>query len=143
MRSTSSHSQRGRKCHGRGGRPNVSLEDQMSKRKPAKASKHAPPRKIAAKPQRATQAIVRSPKDSRLRSVAASSTVSPPERHNDSKQEAQLVENPATALQDDCKQAITDNDSKKRFDFFFSHGERAGLSSKVAGNGTSRYAICF
>ena len=32
-------------------------------------------------------------------------------------QEALLVENPATALQDDCKQTMTDNDSKKGFDF--------------------------
>ena len=89
----------------------------MSKRKPAKASKHAPPRKIAARAQRATQAIVRSPKDSHLRLVAASSTELPPERHNDSKQEAQLVENSATALQDDRKKAITDNELKKVFDF--------------------------
>ena len=89
----------------------------MSKRKPATASKHARSPKIAAKAQRATQAIVRSPKDSRLRSVAAGSTESPPKRHNDSKQEAPLVENPATALQDDRKQTMTDNDSKKGFDF--------------------------
>jgi hypothetical protein len=32
-------------------------------------------------------------------------------------QEAPLVENPVTALQDDCKQTMTDNDSKKGFDF--------------------------
>ena len=89
----------------------------MSKRKPATASKHARSPKIAAKAQRATQAVVRSPKDSRLRSVAAGSTEFPPRRHNDSKQEAPFVENPATALQDDCKQTMTDNDSKKGFDF--------------------------
>jgi Phasin protein len=90
----------------------------MSKRKPATASKHARSPKIAAKAQRATQAIVRSPKDSRLRSVAAGSTESPPKRHNDAQQEAPpLVENPATALQDACKQTMTDNDSKKGFDF--------------------------
>src|ERR1700676_4574910 len=74
---------------------------------------HSP--KIAA--QRANQAIIRSPKDNRLRSVAAGSTEFPPMRHNDSKQEAPLVENPATALQDDCKQTMRDNDSKKGFDF--------------------------
>ena len=44
----------------------------MSKRKPATASKHAHSTKIAA--QRANQAIIRSPKDSPLRSVAAGST---------------------------------------------------------------------
>src|ERR1700738_468844 len=91
--------------------PNHPLECQMSKRKPATASKHAHSTKIAA--QRTNQAIIRSPKDSRLRSVAAGSTESPPERHNDSKQDAPLVEKPATALQDDCKQTMTDNDSKK------------------------------
>jgi hypothetical protein len=94
---------------------NHPLECQMSKRKPATASKHAHSPKIAA--QRANQAIIRSPKNSPLRSVAAGSTESPPERHNDSKQEAPLVEKPATALQDDCKQTMTDNDSKKGFVF--------------------------
>ena len=89
----------------------------MSKRKPATASKHAHSTKIAA--QRANQAIIRSPKNSPLRSVAAGSTETPPEpeRRNDSKQEAPLVEKPATALQDDCKQTMTDNDSKKGFVF--------------------------
>ena len=104
----------------------------MSKRNPATASKHAHSPKIAAKAQRAAQAIVRSPKDSRLRSVETDSTESLPKRDNDSKQEAPLVENPVTtlqqeaplvenpvtALQDDCKQTMTDNDSKKGFDFF-------------------------
>ena len=52
-----------------------------------------------------------------LKSVAAGSTESPPERHNDSKQEAPLVEKPAAALQEDCKQTMTDNDSKKGFVF--------------------------
>ena len=93
----------------------MSKRKQMSKRKPATASKHAHSTKIAA--QRANQSIIRSPKDSPLRSVAAGSTESPPERHNDSKQEAPLVEKPATALQDDCKQTMTDNDSKKGFVF--------------------------
>src|ERR1700686_771217 len=63
--------------------PNHPLECQMSKRKPATASKHAPSPKIAA--QRANQAIIRSPKDNRLRSVAAGSTEFPPRRHKHSK----------------------------------------------------------
>jgi len=99
----------------------------MSKRKPPTASTHAHSTKIAA--QQASQAIISSPKDSPQRSVAAGSTESPPEFHDDSKQEAPLVEKleaplvekleaplvekPATALQDDCKQTMTDNDSKK------------------------------
>jgi hypothetical protein len=89
----------------------------MSKRKPATASKHAYSPKIAAKAQRATHAVVRSTKDSRLRPVGVRSTESPPKRHDDSQQEALLVENPVTALQDDSKQAMTDNDSNKGVDF--------------------------
>jgi hypothetical protein len=103
----------------------------MSKRTPPTASKHIHSPKIAAKAQRAAQDIVRNPKDSRPRSVGADSTESLAKRHNDSKQEAPLVENPvtalqqeallvenpATALQDDCKRTMTDNDSKKGFDF--------------------------
>ena len=92
----------------------------MSKRTPEPPSKHIHSPKIAAKAQRAAQDIVKNPKDSRLRSVGAGSTESLPKRHTDSKQEAPLVENPATALQDDCKQMMADNDSKKGFDFFSS-----------------------
>ena len=84
----------------------------MSKRKPATAAKHARSPKIAAKAQRANQAIVRSPKDDRLRSVAAGPTESPSKSHANSKQ-ALLVENPVTALQDDYEQTMTDSDSKK------------------------------
>jgi len=103
----------------------------MTKRNAATASKHAHSPKIVAKAQRAAQAIVRSPKDSRLGSVETGSTVSLPKRHSDSKQEAPLVENPVTALQqeaplvenpvtalqNDCKPTMTNNDSKKGFDF--------------------------
>jgi hypothetical protein len=97
--------------------PNHPLECQMSKRKPATASKHRGSPKIAAKAQRANQAIVRSPKHSHLRSVGAGSTESPPKRYSDSKQEAPAVEKPATALHDDCKRTMSDNDLKKGFDF--------------------------
>jgi hypothetical protein len=88
----------------------------MSKHKPATASKHVRRPKIAAKAQRAKQAIVRSPKDSSLRSVAEGSTQLPPERPNDSPQEASLVQNPATAALDDFKQTIRDKDSTSGFD---------------------------
>ena len=88
----------------------------MSKRKPATASKHARSPKIAAKAQRATQAIVRSPKV-RLRSVAADSAESSPKRRNDSKPVAPLViENPVTALQEDFKKTMTVNSLSKGFD---------------------------
>ncbi|WP_036003742.1 phasin family protein [Bradyrhizobium yuanmingense] len=95
----------------------------MSKRKPATASKHARSPKIAAKAQRATQAIVRSPKVS-LRSVAAGSVKSSPKRHNDSEPVAALVvpvaplviANPVAALQDDLKKTMTGNSLSKGFD---------------------------
>ena len=89
----------------------------MSKRKPARASKHTRSPKMAAKAQRATQAIVRSPKDRGLRSVGAGFTESPPKRRIDSRQEAFLDENPAIAIQDDRKLTMTVNDSNKGFDF--------------------------
>ena len=89
----------------------------MTRRKPAMTSKHARSPKITAKAQRATQAVVRSTKDSRLRPVGARPTEAPPKRHDDLQQEALLVENPVTALQDESKQTMTDNDLKKGIDF--------------------------
>jgi hypothetical protein len=67
----------------------------MTKRKPATASKHARSPKLAAKAQQATQAVVRSPRERRLRMVETGSTNSGPERVNDT-QPARLAENPAT-----------------------------------------------
>ena len=85
----------------------------MTKRKTESPSKHARSPKITAKAQRANQAIVRSPKEGRLRSVAAGPTESPPNR----KQEASLGGNPMTAFQDDNKQTMKDIVSSKGFDF--------------------------
>jgi len=94
------------------------LEYQMSKRKPATASKRARRPKIAAKAQRASQAIVRSPKV-RLPSVAAGSAESSPDRHpdryNDPKPVAPhvipavpvAIEDPVTALPEDFKQTMS------------------------------------
>jgi Phasin protein len=70
----------------------------MSKRTPSKHS-HSPK---AAKAQRAAQAIVRSPRDSRLRSLGAGPTEPAPKHHNP-KQEAFPVEHPATALQTESR----------------------------------------
>ena len=103
----------------------------MNKRKPATASKHVRRPKIVTKAQRAKQAIVRSPKSSRLRSVTAGSTESLPERHNNSPQEAPLVENPATASQDDFKQTMRDNDSKNGFDFSFATANVRAYQAKL------------
>ena len=82
----------------------IILGFQMSKRKPATASKHAHSPRIAAKAQRAAQAILRSPKASVPRSVGADLNEPPPKRH--SQQDALPVENPhpETAFQDDSKQ---------------------------------------
>jgi hypothetical protein len=85
----------------------------MSNRKPATASKRPRDPKLAARAQRAKQAIVRSQKDSPLRSVTADSTDSPPKLH--SNQEAPLAENRAAALQGDFSQ-MRDSDSKNGLD---------------------------
>ena len=89
----------------------------MSKRKSPTASKHARSPKIAAKAQRATHAIVRSRKDSRLRPAGEGMNESPRKRPDDPQQEAFLVENQVTALQDDYKQTMTDSDSKNWTNF--------------------------
>jgi hypothetical protein len=88
------------------------LECQMSKRKSSTVSKRARSPKIAAKAQRAAHAIVRSPKNSRLRSVGAGMTDAPRKRADASLQEALHVEDPATALQ-----PMTDSDSKNWTNF--------------------------
>ncbi|XIA63317.1 phasin family protein [Bradyrhizobium sp. TZ2] len=86
----------------------------MSKRKPAIASKRARRPKIAARAQRNKQAVVRSPKDNPLRSVAAGATDSPLKPHDDLKRSAP---DRVTALQDGCSQMMRDNNPKKGFDF--------------------------
>ena len=103
-------------CEGPFGRPTIP-EYQMSKRKPAASSKHGRSPKITTKAHRANQAVVRSPKDDRLRSVVAGSNELPLDRHKDLKQEAALVENQATAIQEDFKQTLMEDDLKSGFDF--------------------------
>ena len=97
----------------------------MSKRKTATATKRAHSPKRAA--QRANQDIVRSRTDNRLRSVAAGSTEFP-ERHDDAKQEAPLVEHPAIALRE---QTMKDIDSKHRFDFYPSTANVLAYQAKL------------
>jgi len=84
----------------------------MSKRKLAKASKRARHPKMTARAQRNKQAIVRSPKDNSLGSVAAASIEPPLKLHDDSKQEAPIVENGVGALQDDLSHRMRDNQTK-------------------------------
>jgi hypothetical protein len=97
----------------------------LNKRKPITTSKHALGPKIAAKAQQAVQEIVRSPKDKLLRSIEAGSTESPPKHNDDSPQEALLVENPATRVEDDSKPTMTDNDPKKGTNFLAMENVRA------------------
>ncbi|MBI5265427.1 MAG: Phasin protein [Bradyrhizobium sp.] len=103
----------------------------MSKRKRAKASKRERGSKIAARAQRNKQAVVRSPKENFLRSVAAGSTESPPELHDDSRQEAPIVDNRATALQDDLGRMMRDHDSRKGFDVSLATSNVAAYQGKL------------
>ena len=86
----------------------------MSKRKQAMASKRARPR-TAARAQRNKQAIVRSPKDTPLRSVAATESLL--KLRDDSKLKAPVVENRLAALQDGSSQMMRNNNPKRGFDF--------------------------
>jgi hypothetical protein len=88
----------------------------MRKRKPAAAPKPARNPKIAAKAQRATQAVVRSPKV-RVPSVATGSADISSKRPNDSKPLAipgtsLVIENAVPAPQDDFAQKMTENLSR-------------------------------
>jgi hypothetical protein len=103
----------------------------MSKRKPATAAKHARSPKIAAKAQRGAQAIVRSPRDRRVRSAGAGSTESPPKRPDNSQQEALLVEIPVTAVQDDYEQTMTDSNSKKSTNFSLATANVGAYQAKL------------
>lgn len=109
----------------------------MSKRKPAVASKHAHSPKIAAKTQRAAQAVVRSPKNSVPRSAGAGSTEPPPKRQKDLQEAAARVENPelraeksATTLQDDFKQ-MTNNNPNSRIGFSLANANVRAYQAKL------------
>ncbi len=108
----------------------------MSKRKPSKQS-HNP--KMAAKAQRAAQAVVKSPSGRSLRSLdpgsiepspkdneaerilddqsAALKSEAPASQRDDPQQEAPVDETQAAAVRDDSKQTMTSNGSKTALDF--------------------------
>jgi hypothetical protein len=123
--------------------PNNPLERQMSKRKPATASKHARSPKIAAKAQRATQAVIRSTKDNRQRPVGVRSNQTPPKRHDDAQQEALPVENAVTAVRDDSKQAMTDNDWNKGVDFSSATANVRAFQAKLLEIGQTNMQFAF
>ena len=85
----------------------------MSKRKTA--SKHARSPKIAAKAQRASQAIVKSPKVAR-RSVSETAELAR-EPHSDAKPAVPLaLETSGAALEENVARAMTDKSMSKQFD---------------------------
>jgi hypothetical protein len=87
----------------------------MSKRKPARASKRGGP-KIAAKAQRANQAVIKSPIDKGRRPIAPVSIESSPQRHSDTNHQATLVDNSATAIQDNRDQTVTEEGARRGID---------------------------
>ena len=84
----------------------------MSKRKHLK--------KATAKAQRASQAVVRSPRPKHVRLVAAASNESPPKPHHSGPDEsmtsAPAVERPTIATQVESQRTIRDDDFAKAFD---------------------------
>jgi hypothetical protein len=88
-----------------------------SKRKSGTASKRARGPKITARAQRNKQAVVRSPKGHPLRLVAvAARSTETPLLHDESKQEAPIVEKPAAAL-NDFSQMMRANNPKEGIEF--------------------------
>jgi len=97
----------------------------MSKRKAA--TKRARRPKVAARPQRKKQAVVRSPKDRLLRPRAAALTEAPIEGHDEPKAEAAVLDNRARAaaleailqasLQNDVGPKMSDSNPGKGMDF--------------------------
>jgi len=101
----------------------------MAKRKAKTSSKPArSPR--AAKASQWTNATIRSPKPSRLRTVAADPIESSLQNHDDPKQEAPIVERTATALQDSLKPTMEPK-LKKGFDFFSAAATARAYQAKV------------
>jgi hypothetical protein len=89
------------------------MERQMSKRKLAKASKSARHPKMTTRAQRNKQVVVRSPKDSFLRSVAIGSNEPSLKFEDDPRQEAPIVENGVGTLQDDLRHKMRDSNQTK------------------------------
>ena len=99
----------------------------MSKRKPAKGAKQARS-KVAAKAQRARQAVVRSPKPSQVHLIAAGPNKSLRKIQKDIRRDAPVlekpmaalpvVESPAIASQDESQRTMRENNATKAFDTF-------------------------
>lgn len=87
----------------------------MRKRKLATGPKRPRNAKLAARPQRSKQAIVKSPKDDLLRSVAIGAIESPLKLHDDSRREGPIVEDCEGNLQHDLNQKMRDSNPKQAF----------------------------
>jgi hypothetical protein len=99
---------------GRGRNPFHPQEREMSKRKTA--SKHARRPKIAAKAQRASQAIVKSPKVARRRSVSEAAELAR-KPHSDAKPAVPLaLEISGAAMEENVTRTMTDKSMSKQFD---------------------------
>ena len=100
----------------------------MSKRKPAKPSKRARP-PIATRAHGKKQAIVKSARDNLLRSVAAGPIESPPELHDDPKQEAHKIEKQEAPI---AAKPVQDGPSQMRgFDFTSATGNMVAYQAKL------------
>jgi hypothetical protein len=106
----------------------ILLECQMSKHKPATASKRARGRKIGARAQRTKQAVVKSAKNNPVRAVAAGSTES---LHDNQKHEAPIVENRTPLFQDASSQMIRGSDPRKGPDFPLAVAYLQGYQAKL------------
>jgi len=93
----------------------IFLERHMSKSKLATASKRARHPNKAARAQRNKQAIVRSPKENFLHSVAAVSIEPPLELHDDPKHDAPFIETRVDTLPGNLSQRMRDSDTTKGF----------------------------
>jgi hypothetical protein len=93
----------------------IFLERHTSKSKLATASKRARHPNKAARAQRKKQAIVRSPKENFLHSVAAVSIEPPLELHDDPKHDAPFIETRVDTLPGNLSQRMRDSDTTKGF----------------------------
>ena len=101
----------------------------MNKRKPAKASKRGRSPAIATRAHGKKQAVVKSAKDNLLRSVAARPIESPPERHDDPKQEAPNVEEQRAPI---AESPVQDGPGQVRqFDFASATGNMVAYQAKL------------
>jgi len=114
----------------------------MSKRKPATASKHERSPKIAAKAQRAAQAVVRSPKVA-LRSVAEGPKSSLTHHKESKPMPPVAVQHPAPARQENYTQAMTDNGLRKGNDLPSAAGNVRDYQAKLSEMAQANMKLAF